>query len=83
MLRLGKPESGPVAKGGGMESFWGSVKLMLFVYALAAAVSLTVAWSIKMIFAGVKMQKARAAARAAALAEPSREPDNGAADRTD
>ncbi|MDH3196255.1 MAG: hypothetical protein OEL78_08085 [Hyphomicrobiales bacterium] len=66
-----------------MESFWGSVKLMLFVYALAAAVSLTVAWSIKMIFAGVKMQKARATARAAALAEPTAEPGKDAADRTD
>lgn len=66
-----------------MESFWGSVKLMLFVYALAAAVSLTVAWSIKMIFAGVKMQKARATARAAALAESSVDPGNDAADRTD
>jgi len=36
---------------------------MLFVYALAAAVSLTVAWLIKMIFKGVKLQKARAQAR--------------------
>lgn len=66
-----------------MESFWGSVKLMLFVYALAAVVSLTVAWSIKMIFAGVKMQKARAAARASAQVEPPPDPGKDTADKTD
>jgi hypothetical protein len=46
-----------------MESFWDSVKLMLFVYALAAVVSFTVAWVIKLIFAGVQKQKVRAEAR--------------------
>ena len=66
-----------------MEYFWGSVKLMLFVYALAAVVSLTVAWGIKMIFAGVQMQKARATARAAATAKALPEPGNGGSDRTD
>ncbi|MDP6345349.1 MAG: hypothetical protein QF491_17555 [Alphaproteobacteria bacterium] len=57
-----------------MESFGESVKLMLFVYALAAAVSLAVAWAIKGLFAGFEWQKARAAERAAA-AEPTGETD--------
>lgn len=65
-----------------MDDFWGSVKLMLFVYALAAAVSLGVAWSIKMIFKGVRMQKTRAEARAAA-AKPPLKPGGGAAERTE
>ena len=47
-----------------MESFWGSVELMIFIYALAAVVSFFIAWIIKLIFAGIKMQKARAATRA-------------------
>ncbi|HJP22391.1 MAG: hypothetical protein QF546_06240 [Alphaproteobacteria bacterium] len=51
-----------------MENFAESVKLMLFVYALAAAVSLAVAWAIKLLFAGFQWQKARVAARAAAAA---------------
>ena len=57
-----------------METFGESVKLMLFVYALAAAVSLAVAWAIKGLFAGFEWQKARAAERAAA-AEPTGETD--------
>lgn len=50
-----------------MESFWGAVKLMLFVYALAAAISLAVAWIIKLIFAGIRRQGMRSAAK---VAEP-------------
>ena len=46
-----------------MESLSESIKLMFFVYALAAAVSLTVAWILKLIFAGVQRQKAGAEAR--------------------
>ena len=42
-----------------MESFADSVKLMFFVYALAAGLSLVIAWIIKIIFAAVKYQKAR------------------------
>ena len=53
-----------------MESFWGSVELMVFVYALAAVVSFLVAWIIKLIFAGIRRQKARADARAKAAAGP-------------
>lgn len=45
---------------GEIETFWDSVKLMLFVYALAAVVSLIVAWIIKMVFSGIRMRKARA-----------------------
>ena len=46
-----------------MESFWGSVNLMLFIYALAAAISLITAWMIKYIFVVIRMQKSRAEAR--------------------
>ena len=41
------------------ESFWGAVQLMLFIYALAAVVSLTMAWVIRLIFSGIKSNKAR------------------------
>jgi len=51
-----------------MESFWGSVKLMLFIYALAAAISLITAWMIKYIFVVIRMQKSRAEARKSATA---------------
>jgi hypothetical protein len=51
-----------------MESFWGSVKLMLFIYALAAAISLITAWMIKYIFVVIRMQKSRADARKSAKA---------------
>ncbi len=70
-----------------IETFWDSVKLMLFIYALAAAVSLIVAWIIKLIFSGIQMQKARAEARDGAAAEAApesgAESGNGAPDRTD
>jgi hypothetical protein len=49
---------------GDMESFWGSVNLMLFIYALAAVISLLTAWMIKYIFVVIRMQKSRAEARA-------------------
>ena len=48
---------------------------MLFVYALAAVVSLAVAWLLKVIYAGVRMQKARAEARP--------KPGQGAPDKAD
>jgi hypothetical protein len=47
---------------------------MLFIYALAAVVSLAVAWGIKLVFAGIQMQKARAMARAGTSDETA--PDN-------
>ncbi|NQV55258.1 MAG: hypothetical protein HQ503_05310 [Rhodospirillales bacterium] len=43
-----------------METLSESIKLMFFVYALAAAISLVIAWIIKLIFAGIQMRKARA-----------------------
>lgn len=64
---------------GEIETFWDSVKLMLFIYALAAVVSLIVAWIIKLVFSGIQMQKARARA----ASEPAPESGNGAPDRTD
>ncbi len=64
-----------------MESFWGSVKLMLFVYALAAVVSFAVAWIIKLIFAGIRLQGTRAGARAEAQAKSVPEPVNAPLER--
>jgi hypothetical protein len=51
-----------------MESFWGSVNLMLFIYALAAVISLLTAWMIKYIFVVIRMQKSRAEASKSARA---------------
>ncbi len=51
-----------------MESFWGSVKLMFFIYALAAAISLITAWVIKHIFTLIRMQRNRSEARKSAKA---------------
>ncbi len=68
---------------GEMESFWGSVELMVFVYALAAVVSFLVAWVIKLIFAGIKMQKARAEARVARRAKTPAGPGNAAPEGAD
>jgi hypothetical protein len=65
-----------------MEYFWGSVKLMLFVYALAAAVSLAMAWVIKMIFRGIRAQRNRADARSSARAEAAPKPGDSAPERT-
>jgi hypothetical protein len=45
-----------------METFWGSVNLMLFTYALAAVISLLTALLIKYIFVVIRMQKSRAVA---------------------
>ncbi len=66
-----------------MESFWGSVELMIFVYALAAVVSFFIAWIIKLIFAAIKMQKARAEARIARRAGSPAGPGNAASERAD
>jgi hypothetical protein len=45
---------------GDMESFWGSVNLMIFIYALGAVISLLTALMIKYIFVVIRMQKRRA-----------------------
>ena len=58
-----------------MEDFWGSLKLMLVVYALAAVISFLVAWIIRLIYAGIKRQEARAGARN--NAPPRRPPESG------
>ncbi len=42
-----------------MDYFLGSIKLMLIVYALAAVISLGVAWIIRCIFACIKMRKVK------------------------
>ena len=65
-----------------MEYFWGSVKLMLFVYALAAVISLIMAWMIKLIFVAIQAQKSRADARNDAKAETPVEPGDAAPERT-
>ena len=64
-----------------MENFWDSVKLMLFVYALAAVISLLVAGVIKLIFTGIRMREARAGARPGALAEARPEPGQAAPEK--
>ncbi len=46
-----------------MEIIGGSIKLMLFIYALAAVISLATAWIIKLIFFAIQTQKKRAAAK--------------------
>ena len=43
-----------------MEYFLGSVKIMLFVYALAAVISFAMAWVIKLIFVLIQKLNARA-----------------------
>ena len=68
---------------GEIETFWDSVKLMLFIYALAAVVSLIVAWIIKLVFSGIQMQKARAEAAPEPGPESGPESANRAPDRTD
>jgi hypothetical protein len=40
-----------------MESFGGSIKLMLFVYAVAAVIAFITAWIIKLIFFAIQYQK--------------------------
>ncbi len=49
-----------------MESFWGSVELMVLIYALAAVVSYLVAWVLKLLYTVIEKNKARAEARAQA-----------------
>ena len=58
-----------------MESFWGSVVLMVFIYALAAIVSYLVACILKLLYTAIEKNKARAEARAEAA--------SGAPDRAD
>jgi hypothetical protein len=65
-----------------MEYFWGSVKLMLFVYALAAVVSFIMAWIIRFIFVGIKAQKAHADSRNGAKLKAPLEPGDTASKRT-
>ena len=45
-----------------MESFWGSIELMVFIYALAAIVSYLVAWVLKLLYTAIEKNKARAEA---------------------
>ena len=54
---------------------------MLFVYALAAVVSFLMAGILKLIFAGVQMQKVRAEAPIDAPAEAPPEPGNAAPEK--
>ncbi len=68
---------------GDIETFWDSVELMLFVYALAAAVSIAVAWILKLIFTGIQMRDARAGARIDAPAKAPLEPGKAAPHKTD
>jgi len=63
------------------ESFSGSVQLMLFVYALAAAISFFIAWVLRLIFTGIKTHKARSDARNDTPVKGTAEGGDDAADR--
>ena len=65
-----------------MEYFWGSVKLMLIVYGLAAFIAMLVAWVIKLIFAGIRRQRDSAAAKIDAAAALDSKPANSASGKT-
>lgn len=58
-----------------MESFWGSIELMVFIYALAAIVSYLVAWILKLLYTTIKKNKARAEAVAEAVSGASEKAD--------
>ena len=66
-----------------IETVLESIKLMFFIYGLAAVVSLAVAGVIKLIFAGVQMRKARADARSKAVADATGEPGDAAPEGAD
>lgn len=65
-----------------MENFWESVKLMIFVYALAALVSLMVAWVIKLMFGVIRLRERRARAKNPAPDEASADSEKGIAQGT-
>jgi len=58
-----------------MESFWGSIELMVFIYALAAIVSYLVAWILKLLYITIKKNRARAEAVAEAVSGASEKAD--------
>ena len=58
-----------------MESFWGSIELMVFIYALAAIVSYLVAWILKLLYTTIKKNKARAEDVAEAVSGASEKAD--------
>ncbi len=57
-----------------MEYFWGSVKIMLVVYGLAALISMLVAVVIKLIFVGIRRQRVLAMAKIDATVNLSSKP---------
>ncbi len=64
-----------------MDYFWGSVKIMLIVYGLAAVISFAVAWIMKLIFAGIEMSRAKPGAQGAAPVKAPIEPGAAALER--
>ena len=58
-----------------MESFWGSIELMVFIYALAAIVSYLVAWILKLLYTTIEKNKARAETVADAVSGASEKGD--------
>ena len=58
-----------------MESFWGSIELMVFIYALAAIVSYLVAWILKLLYPAIEKNKARAETVAEAVSGSSEKAD--------
>ncbi len=64
-----------------METVWGSVQLMLIVYALAAVISLATAGIIKLIFLVIQKQK-KVAAVPHAKTRPAAAPADAPVNRT-
>ena len=58
-----------------MESFWGSIELMVFIYALAAIVAYLVAWILKLLYTAIEKNKARAETVAEAVSGSSEKAD--------
>ena len=58
-----------------MENFWGSIELMVFIYALAAIISYLVAWILKLLYTTIEKNKARAEAVAEAVSGASEKAD--------
>ena len=58
-----------------MESFWGSIELMVFIYALAAIVSYLVAWILKLLYITIEKNKARSEAVTKAVCGASEKAD--------
>lgn len=65
------------AEGSELDYFWGSVKVMLIVYALAALISMLVAWVIQLLFGVIRRQRTAVAVPAEPAPAASSRPAGG------